>query len=255
MMPLRVATPNRVINPMSDATDSTPPARNTPMTPPIKRQWQIEHDDQCVREGTEGRGQHQQNADHDSSAQQQQPAARPAPHSRIVLRTRHGNLAAGRPVVRDCRLEYHSRRRARSRPATLHCTTILRWTPSRLMKFGPRSSWTSATAVQRHFGVPKANREASARSPQVSRLVSGVPHHQRETDLPFQDPVHLACRQMPSGSSRPPRPRAIHNEPQPSGRPSRARSGCRSVARWQDQPRQVLRPWRLRPAGQSAQMC
>ncbi len=35
MMPLRVAMPNSVMNPIIDATLSTPPARNTPATPPI----------------------------------------------------------------------------------------------------------------------------------------------------------------------------------------------------------------------------
>ena len=35
MMPLRVAIPNRVMKPTIDATDRTPPARYTPMTPPI----------------------------------------------------------------------------------------------------------------------------------------------------------------------------------------------------------------------------
>ena len=35
MMPLRVAMPNSVMNPIIVATLSTPPARNTPATPPI----------------------------------------------------------------------------------------------------------------------------------------------------------------------------------------------------------------------------
>ena len=35
MMPLRVAMPKSVMKPTIDATDSTPPARYTPMTPPI----------------------------------------------------------------------------------------------------------------------------------------------------------------------------------------------------------------------------
>ena len=35
MIPLRVAIPNRVMNPMMDATESTPPERKTPTTPPI----------------------------------------------------------------------------------------------------------------------------------------------------------------------------------------------------------------------------
>ena len=33
MMPFRVAIPNTVINPIIDATESTPPERNTPTTP------------------------------------------------------------------------------------------------------------------------------------------------------------------------------------------------------------------------------
>ena len=35
MMPLRVAMPNTVMNPISDATLSTPPDTNTPTTPPM----------------------------------------------------------------------------------------------------------------------------------------------------------------------------------------------------------------------------
>ena len=35
MMPLRVAMPNSVMKPMSDATHSTPPESKTPATPPI----------------------------------------------------------------------------------------------------------------------------------------------------------------------------------------------------------------------------
>jgi hypothetical protein len=35
MMPLRVAIPNTVMNPINDATDSMPPEMNTPAMPPI----------------------------------------------------------------------------------------------------------------------------------------------------------------------------------------------------------------------------
>ena len=35
MMPFRVAMPKSVMNPTIDATESTPPARYTPRTPPI----------------------------------------------------------------------------------------------------------------------------------------------------------------------------------------------------------------------------
>ena len=35
MMPLRVAIPNSVMKPTIEATDKTPPARSTPITPPI----------------------------------------------------------------------------------------------------------------------------------------------------------------------------------------------------------------------------
>ncbi len=35
MTPLRVAMPNRVMKPMIEATESTPPETTTPITPPI----------------------------------------------------------------------------------------------------------------------------------------------------------------------------------------------------------------------------
>lgn len=35
MMPLRVAIPNKVMNPMIEAIEMTPPERNTPTTPPM----------------------------------------------------------------------------------------------------------------------------------------------------------------------------------------------------------------------------
>ena len=36
MIPLRVAIPNTLMNPISEATESTPPDTNTPTTPPMR---------------------------------------------------------------------------------------------------------------------------------------------------------------------------------------------------------------------------
>ena len=55
MMPLRVATPNRVIKPIREATDNTPRARKTPATPPTSARGRLTHDDQRVARPRNGK--------------------------------------------------------------------------------------------------------------------------------------------------------------------------------------------------------
>ena len=91
MMPLRVAMPNSVMNPMIDATLSTPPARNTPGDAADQRERQVDHDQQRVARAAERQDeQHEQPGDR-RAAEHQQPLASRSAGSRTARRTRRGS--------------------------------------------------------------------------------------------------------------------------------------------------------------------
>ena len=70
MMPLRVAMPNRVMKPTIDATESTPPARYTPTTPPISASGRLSMIEQPVARRAECRREDEEDRDDDADESQ-----------------------------------------------------------------------------------------------------------------------------------------------------------------------------------------
>ena len=144
MMPLRVAMPNSVMKPIIDATLSTPPARNTPATPPMSASGRLSMTSSASRARPNAR-----------TSSMNRPAIDADAEERAAARTRSARSRTGRRIRRDSppasaracatAVRMSSTTLPRSRPATLQEITIRRWTFSRRIMFGPSSRRTSAS--------------------------------------------------------------------------------------------------------------
>ncbi len=136
MMPFRVAMPKSVMKP-DDRRDRQHAAGQVHADHAAdQRQRQVHHDEQPVARRAERRRQDEEDRDDDAERQPQQLTATRRPRSRTARRTRRGSPAAARPICATrAWMSFTTLRR--SRPATLHCTTMRRWAFSRITKFGP----------------------------------------------------------------------------------------------------------------------
>ena len=145
MMPLRVAMPNSVMKPIIDATLSTPPARNTPATPPISASGRLTMTSSASRGRPNASTSSMNRPAIDADARARAAAATRSARSRTGRRTRRDSPAG---IGTDCATaaRMSSTTLPRSRPATLHEITIRRCTFSRRIMFGPSSRRTSASS-------------------------------------------------------------------------------------------------------------
>ena len=97
MMPLRVAMPKSVMKPIIEATLSTPPARNTPATPPISASGRLTIDDHRVARTAEGEHEQHEKSRDDADEREPTSVARRSADSRTGRRTRRDTLRASAP--------------------------------------------------------------------------------------------------------------------------------------------------------------
>ena len=207
MMPLRVAMPNSVMNPIIEATLSTPPARNTPADAADQRERQVHHDQQRVARAAEREHeQHEQPGDRRRRRAAAAAATRSA-RSRTARRTRRDSPPASArpaPPPPGCR-----RRRCRDR-GRRRCTrsTIRRCTFSRRIMFGPSSRRTSASS---RIGTATAVRR-------VDRQIG----HAIEVRLRGRIELHDQIERRPAieDAARRSRPRSSSRSPPPRRRPA-----------------------------------
>ena len=142
-MPFRVAMPNSVMKPTSEATDRTPPETNTPATPPINASGRLSMTNRASR--TEWKAMCNSSPMQTTTAITQEalehPRGRlgafelpPVLHVVAAIRT----FTQGERDPRS-RFWMSATMEPTSRPAALQLTTILRWTFSRLIVLGPPS--------------------------------------------------------------------------------------------------------------------
>ncbi len=201
MMPLRAAMPSTVTKPTSEPSDSTPPVRNAPTTPPTSANGSVSATSARQPHRAEVDVQQQQDAEQRERAESRAAGCCDSCARRVLAEELRVVARASNGTPADARLDLAGdARRGRGR-ATLQVTSIRREPPSRLISFGRRHDRDVGHVAERHVPPPRRCRSAARASAtgRVARAGDAPDDHVEDLLLL----VHLADLRAPAAAWSP----------------------------------------------------